>query len=255
MTPLETLISTQIFTFLLVFARIGGAIMLMPGFSDATVSMNARIYIALGFSVVLTPFLASFLPAIPEQPVAFALLVGKELLVGVFIGLMTQVIINSMNVAGVTIAHVTSLSSAFTFNPQQASQLTVISGFLSVLAVVMIFVTDLHHMLLIGLVDSYRVFPTQNPLPVGDMTSTFAQSLGESFRVGLMMAAPFLIIGFGVFIAMGLVSRLVPQIQIFILSIPIQVITGLIVLMTTISALMLYFLQEYEAAWRSLFTV
>ena len=61
---------------------------------------------------------------------------------------------------------------------------------------------------------------------------------------------PFVVVAFGVFLAMGLVARMVPQIQVFILSIPIQVITGLIVLATSLSAVMLYFMEEYETFWR-----
>jgi flagellar biosynthesis protein FliR len=255
MSFLETLITTQIFAFLIIFARIGCAFMVMPGLSDSTVAMNVRLYLALAFSLVLSPVLYRFLPPIPTDAVSFGLLVIKEMLIGLFIGLMSQIIINSLNVAGVIIAHITSLSSAFTFNPQQASQLTVISGFLSLLAVVLLFVSDLHHMLLLGLVDSYQLFDVKATPIWGDLVDTFSQGLNQSFHVGLMMAAPFLIVGFGVFVAMGLVARFVPQIQVFILSIPVQIMVGLIILMTSLSAVMMYFLQEYEGFWRNLLQV
>ena len=251
MSPIDVFITTQVYAFLLVFARIGCAFMVMPGISDSTIPMNVRLYAALSFSFVLTPVLIKFLPAIPTEPLAFGLLITKELLIGLFIGLMTQVMMNAINLVGVIVAHATSLSSAFTFNPQYASQSPVITGFLSLLVVTLLFVTDLHHMLFEGFIGSYQSFPVSDALMPGDMADSYAQALGEALKLGLMLSAPFIIVAFGVFIAMGLVARLVPQIQVFVLSIPVQVITGLIVLMTSISAVMLYYLDEYGAFWKA----
>jgi flagellar biosynthetic protein FliR len=253
MSILETFIQTQIYAFLLIFARIGCAFMSLPGFSDSTVPMNIRLYLALAFSVVLTPVLYQYIPAEPGSALGFAILVGKEMLIGFFLGIMSQIMMTALSLAGIIVAHITSLSSSYTFNPQQAQQLTVISSFFALLAVTMIFVSDLHHMLLLGLIDSYHIFPVNNPLPANDMADIYAQSLSESFHIGLMMSAPFLVAGFGIFIGMGLVARFVPQIQVFMLSIPVQVVVGLTVLATSFSAIMLYFIQEYEDFWRHLF--
>ena len=252
MSILEAFVATQVFAFLIIFARVGSALMVMPGLSDVTVPMEVRLYFALAFSFILMPALMPFLPpVIPQEPVAFALVVGKEVLTGLFIGLMSQIMMNAMNLAGVFVSHATSLSSAFTFNPQMASQTTVINSFLAFTIITLIFITDMHHLLLMGLVDSYRLFPTTEPLIFGDMTMSIAQSISYSLRVGLMISAPFIVVSMGIFVAMGLVARLVPQIQVFIMSVPVQVLTGLILLMTSISAMMLYFMQEYESFWRN----
>lgn len=252
MSLLEVFVATQLVTFLLVFARLGCAMMLLPGFSDTTVPMEVRLFLALGLSFIFVPVLEPFIPKdIPQQPVAFGLLVINEMLIGLFIGLMSQIMLISMNLASVFIAHATSLSSAFTFNPQMATQSTVISSFISLLIIVMIFVTDLHHLLLLGIIDSYRLLPVAPALVYGDMAYSLAEGISFALRIGLMIVAPFIIVSFGVFIAMGLVARLVPQIQVFILSIPVQIITGLIVFMTTISAMMLYFIEQYSSFWQN----
>lgn len=252
MSLLETFIATQLFIFLIIFARVGCIMMIMPGFGDTTVPMNVRLHLAVGFSFILIPVLGPMMPAaIPQTPLAFTLLVIKEMLVGLFVGLMTQIMMNAINMAGVLVSHATSLSSAFTFNPQQAGQSALITGFLSLLATTLIFLMDLHHLLLMGVIDSYRVFSTTGDLMFGDISLTLAQGISDALRIGLMIAAPFIVVSFGVFVAMGLVARLVPQIQVFILSIPIQIITGLVVLMTSISAMMLYFIAEYEAFWKN----
>lgn len=252
MSLLETVIATQLYAFLIIFARVGCVMMIMPGFSDSTVPMNMRLHLALGFTLVLVPVLLPYLPAqIPETPVAFTLLVVREMLVGIFIGLMSQVMMNAINLTGVLVSHATSLSSAFTFSPQMSSQSTVINSFLSILVVVMIFVTDMHHYLLWGVVDSYKMIGTSDALLFGDFSNTIAQGISYAFRIGLMISAPFIVVSFGVFVGMGLVARLVPQIQVFILSIPVQIITGIIVLMTAVSAMMLFYLDEYQIFWNS----
>jgi flagellar biosynthetic protein FliR len=253
-SALDLFLATQLFAFLLIFARLGCAMMVMPGLGDVTVPMDVRLYFVLSFSLVMAPFLYKFLPAIPNNPTDFALLVIKEMLIGFFIGLMSQIMINAVNLAGFIVAHVTSLSSAFTFNPQQAAQSAIVTSFLSLLTVIMIFITDLHHLLFIGLIDSYRLFVPGDALMMGDMANGIAEGLSKSFVIGLQIAAPFIIVGFGVFLAMGLVSRLVPQIQVFILSMPIQILVGLTLLATCMSALMLFFLQQYEDFWTGLFT-
>ncbi len=254
MNPLDAFITTQVFSFLIVFARLGGALMILPGFSDSTVPMQVRLYLGLAMALLLTPVAQRYLPMMPGSPVAFALLLTKELLIGIFIGIMSQIIINALNLAGVIVAHTTSLSNAFVFNPQQASQMTVITGLLSILSVVLIFVTDLHHMLILGILDSYRLFSVGGGVPVGDMSETMARYLGESFSVGFRIAAPFVIVSLGVFLAMGLIARLVPQIQVFMISLPLKILAGLALLMVAISAMMLYFLDEYQEAWMAIFS-
>jgi flagellar biosynthesis protein FliR len=252
MSLLEAFIATQVFSFLIIFARLGSAMMVMPGISDVTVAMEVRLCFALAFSFVLIPVLQPFLPAAPPtDPFTFALLIVKEIMTGLFMGVMSQIMMNAMNLAGVLVAHATSLSSAFTFNPQQASQTTVISGFFSFVIVTMFFVTDLHHLLFIGLINSYKVFPMDSGLLFGDMALGISQGVSDALKIGLMISAPFIIVSFGVFVGMGLVARLVPQIQVFIMSVPVQIMTGLILLMTSISAMTLYFLAEYEEFWKN----
>lgn len=254
-SALEALIVGQLMTFMLVFARVGCVLMLLPGLSDMTVPMQIRLYVALGLSLVLTPLLGPLLGPIPSQPVAFTMLVCREMLFGFFIGLMSQMMLNSVQIAGFMASHATSLSSAFTFNPQMASsQSTVLASLMSLLAVTMLFVTDMHHMLIVGIADSYRVFSATGPVQFGDLTETMVDALGRSFLVGMQMAAPFIVVSIGLFLAMGLVARLVPQIQVFALSVPVQLLTGLALLLVTISAMMLYFMDQYQDFWTGLFS-
>ena len=144
------------------------------------------------------------------------------------------------------VAHTMSLSSAFTFNPAAAGQSTVVGTLFTIMGVVLMFATDLHHLLILAVANSYTFFTPTAGMLAGDMASTIAETLSHAFFVGLQFSAPFLIISLGIYFAMALIARLVPQIQIFFLAIPVQIMIGLTALSTALSASMLYFLVEFE---------
>lgn len=247
MSELNTLISGQLYAFLLIFCRVGAAMMVMPIFGGGTVTPRIRLLFSLAFSLVMMPVVYGLLPTIPTQPIPFAVLIGKEILIGIFIGTIAQAMITTINMAGMMISHTMSLSSAFVFNPAASGQSTLVGTLLTMLALVMMFATDLHHLLILSVANSYTLFtPTGNVL-IGDMTKMLAETLNHAFQVGLQFSAPFIIVSLGIYFAMALVARLVPQIQIFFLAIPLQIIVGLTTLATVLSAAILYFLVEFEA--------
>ncbi len=246
MSELNALISGQIYAFLLIFCRIGAAMMVLPGFGGGTVTPRIRLMLSLVFSLVMMPVVYGLLPTIPTEPIPFAILIFKEILIGIFIGTISQVILSAINLAGLVISHTMSLSSAQIFNPAATQQSTVIGTLLTMMAVVMLFVTNLHHLLILAVANSYNLFAPTQAVMIGDMAQTVAKTLSHAFEVGLQLAAPFVIISLGIYFAMGLVARLVPQIQIFFLAIPLQIIVGLTTLATILSAIILYFMVEFE---------
>lgn len=246
MSPLETLLVTQLFGFLLIFSRIGAAFMTLPGFSDATVSPQIRLLLAVGFALVLTPVITPMLPPDPGNVFDLTILMVKEMLIGVFIGGLVQIMMSAVAFAGFLIATSMSMSNAFIFSPTMSSSNTVVGTFMTLLGITLFFSLDLHHLLFYGLIDSYDVFKPDHAIFIGDMAQDIAQVIGRSLVLGLKMAAPFMVIIIGILFAMGLVARMVPQIQVFILSVPVQMLVGTITLMTVLSAMMMYFMSEMD---------
>lgn len=247
MNELNAIITGQLYDFLLIFCRIGAAMMVMPGFGGSSVTPRIRLMISLGFSLVMTPVVGGLLPTIPTEPIPFAVLIVKEVMTGVFLGTIAQAMLAALNMAGMIVSHTMSLSSAFTFNPAAAGQSTVVGTLFSLMGVVMIFATDLHHLLILAIANSYNFFSPTASMLTGDMASTLVKTLNHAFTVGLQFSAPFVIISLGIYFAMALIARLVPQIQIFFLAIPVQIMIGLTALTTVLTASMLYFLVEFEA--------
>lgn len=243
---LAQLIAAELFAPLLVFVRVGAALMVLPAIGDSVVTPRTRLMLALLISLLISPLLSAVLPSIPARPVALGLLVLGELLVGVFLGLVARILLAAVDIAGMVISFNLSLANAFVFNPSITAQSSLIGTFLTTFAVLLILVTDLHHLMLLGVVDSYAMFAPGAALPFGDMADTVSRQVAGAFAVGVRMAAPFLVIGLIFYLGLGLMARLMPQAQVFFIAIPVQIMIGIVVLALTLSATMLYWLRTLE---------
>lgn len=249
---LADLLTSQVFAFLLIFTRVGAAFMIMPGFGEPYVNTRARLTMAVMVTFVLTPLLSNRLPAMPEQATHLVFLLAAEALVGFFIGMIGRTIMMAMDVAGQIMAFQTGLSNAFAFNPSLAQQGSLIGAFLTVTAAALIFASNTHHYLLIGLFESYNSF-TLGISPLGrDFADAFMRAVSESFYIGAQVAAPLILVGLVFYVALGVIGRLIPQIQVFFVALPVQIVVGLIVLMITLSGSMIWFLSRFQDIWQEL---
>ncbi len=246
MAALQTLIAGNLFAWLLVFTRVGAAMMVMPVFGDQFVPTQVRLLLALAISLVVTPVLLPELPREPASVLGLFLLLGGELLIGVFIGSLGRLMFGALEVAGMIIAMQTGLSNAFVFNPSLATQGSLPGSLLSWLALLLILITNLHHLLLSAIVHSYEMFQPGAPLPVGDFTQTVTRLVADSFTIGVQMSAPFLATGLVFALALGIMARLAPQMQVFFVFMSAQIAYGLFLFAITVSAMMMFWLRHFE---------
>ncbi len=110
------------------------------------------------------------------------------------------------------------------------------------------FASDAHHLMLRALVDSYGLFhPGQMP-PIGDFSEAITRMMSASFALGVKLSAPFLVFGFVFFLALGLIQRLMQQVQVFFVAQPLQLMFGMLILAMTISVAMTVLFDDFEAA-------
>jgi flagellar biosynthesis protein FliR len=246
MSLLEEFIATGVYAFIIIFVRFGTALMIMPGIGDTLVPNNIRLYIALGLSLAMTPFLQSAVPTpIPAFGTMMAV-IGIEFLTGLFIGTIARILMMALDTAGMLISLASGISNAQIFNPSLATQGSIFGAFLSMLGVTILFMTNLHHLLIMGLVESYKMFPVGGVPDTGGMAELMARAVSASFMTGFQIAMPFIIISLILYAGMGVLSRLMPQVQVFILAIPIQILLALITLSITLGAIMLFFVTRFE---------
>lgn len=237
-----------VFAFFLVFCRTAGALMLMPALGESTIPAYIRLSFALILSLVLSPLVRAGLPGIPATLGAMTMLLLGEIFIGVMLGLFTRLIVSALHVAGVVIAYQTGLGAAQVFDPIQGTQGAVVGTFLTVLGVTLIFVTDMHHLLIVAIRDSYTLFPSATLPSVGDAATLVTETVSQSFRLGVQMAAPLLVYGLVFNIGLGIIARLMPQLQVFFIAMPLNIVLGFAVFLFTLSAAMMWFLNYFENA-------
>lgn len=246
MSDLQTFLTTGIFAFLLAFVRIGTAVMIMPGIGNTFVPPNIRLYFALGMAGVMFPLIQAKLPGeMPQGAMLFTLL-GFEFVVGLFVGMVSRMLMAALDVAGMIVSMQSSLANAQLFNPSFASQGSIIGIFFTLSGVMLLFTTDLHHLMIMGMIESYELFPIGSDIPIGSMTKLLTDALAGSFAVGIQITAPFLVLILLLYIVMGIMTKLMPQVQIFMIAVPVQILIALITLALVVSAMMLVWLDQFD---------
>ncbi len=250
MTPAALLdfLPVDVFIAFAVFCRVGALFMTAPAFGDFSLSPRLRLAAALAVAVVIAPVAATSYPAwaASGDTLAMSAIIFGEILAGAFLGLAARVMMSALNVAGQIIALQMGLSLAQVFDPTQQLQGAIVGGFLAVLGTTMIFATDLHHLLLAALADSYALMAPGAAPNFGDMAETMIATLSAAFSLGLRLAAPFVLFGLVFYIGAGVLNRLMPQAQVFFMLMPANLAIGLMLLMLTTGLMMSVFLGVFE---------
>ncbi len=228
---LADLVTTDLFALLLIFVRAGSALLVMPGFTEAYVAARIRLLLALAVSVVLAGPLAPSLPPLPAAPLELGRLIAGELLIGLFLGTIARVAFAALHVAGTTLAFQSGLAAAAIFDPNEATQGTLPGNFLTTTALVLLFVTDGHHMMLRALAASYASLPAGGALPLGDFADLLTRLIGRAFALGVRIAAPLLLVSLLMYLGMGVLNRLMPSFQVFFIALPLQILVAFATIM------------------------
>lgn len=243
---LNEILTAEIFATFLIFARLGTAFILLPTIGESFFSARGRLLLAVLTTLLVAPLLAPKLPVMPPMLGDMIYLVMIEIFYGAFIGTATKILFTAIATAGSFISMYTGLASATMFNPTLGEQGSLYSIFLTLLSILLFFATNMHHLLIQAVLESYVYFTPGMPPPLGDFTYAVARLTTESFTLGLHLSAPFLLATMLLFMVLGIMARLMPQLQIFFVALPIQVLMGFVILIVAMSGLMTWFLDNYR---------
>jgi flagellar biosynthetic protein FliR len=243
---LQQLVAGNVYVFLLIFSRLGAAMMSLPGVGESSVPSRFRLSIALLISALVVPILGPTLPPIPSQPFHLAFLIVSEIGFGLALGLMARLIMSALHVAGTVIALQAGLSAAMFFDPNQGSQSVLVSSALVFLGIGLIFATDLHLLGLQAAYDSYTLFPPMRVPAFGDFAHAATRLVEDGFALGIKLAAPFIVYGIVFNVALGLLNRLMPSLQIFFIMQAPQIAMALVILGLSLAAIGLSFTTRFE---------
>lgn len=236
----------QVFAGGLIFARVAAIVMLIPGLGETAVPPRVRLAFALLLALMLFPVLGAGAPALPTAVSGFAGHVIKEVLVGLMIGAIARIFMMALTTAGEVISIQTTLSFAQIANPTQAQPTAIVGAFLSLLGVVLIMATNLHHMFLAAIVGSYTLFPFERALQVQDAGTLAVYAVGQAFGLGLQLSAPVMVFALIFNVATGLVARVMPQFQVFFVATPLMLMLGLSIFAMSLGVMGMVWIDRYR---------
>ncbi len=237
----------------LAFARMGTFAMLLPGLGETFVSPRFRLSAALLMAFILAPAAAKVAPGIPAKTGDAFSMIFQEMMIGFALGAATRLVMSALAIAGQIASLQTGLAMGAVFDPAFGGQSPQLQTFLGLLGLAAAMAANLHHALIEAAWVSYQRFPPGAHFPVNDWAEYAIRGIGNAFSVAMQMSAPLLVFGFIYYAALGVVSRMMPQIQIFFVAQPAGVLLGLLVFLMSLSVaigLFLESLERFALEWR-----
>jgi flagellar biosynthetic protein FliR len=221
---LQEITTDFIYQFMLIFARLGVAFSMFPGFGENTILMRGRLIFALSVSLILLPTLASVIPKYTENAALTIGFIAIEMIIGLLISIASKFYFWSMHATGQIIAMQSGLGAASFFDPSQGMQSAVFTTFLFLLAVTLIFVSDTHYLFINAIIESYERFPAGNLPEIADMSKFIIHITNDSFLLAFKLSSPFLVISVAILVGSGILARLMPNLQVFFVITPAQIL-------------------------------
>jgi flagellar biosynthesis protein FliR len=232
-------------TFMLVFARIGAMVMLLPGLGESNIPVNIKLAIALLLTLVILPLHRDAYHVDMNSLAGLLVLMVHEIVIGIVLGATARVTLAALQVAGSVIAQQMGLGFVTAVDPTQGQQGLLIGNFLSLLGITLLFATDTHHLVIAALNDSYAVFSPGETMASGDVAALATRAFAAAFKIGLQLSAPFLVFGLVFNIGLGVLARLMPQMQVYFVGVPLAILAGFLIFALVISALMGTFMDYF----------
>jgi flagellar biosynthesis protein FliR len=229
---LSALTPTVVLTAFIVFCRIGGCLLVIPGFSSPRIAMRARLFVAIAVALALTPLLIGRVQPLVASaaPVTLLGLIVSETLKGLVIGLLGRIFFLALETMATAISMTIGLTSPMGVPIEDEEAGSPIVSMISLTAALLVFVTDLHWELFRGLAGSYQVLPIEQGFDPRVGLVQLTDEATRTFLLTLRIAAPFLVFSVVVNFAIGLINKLVPQIPVSFISTPFLLAGGFLIL-------------------------
>ena len=231
---------------LLIIARVSAFMITLPLFSHRTIPATHKI----AFAVILSWMMYYTMDVSPfEINVEYILLIIKEVMVGLFVGLLAYIILSAIQIAGGFIDFQMGFAIANVIDPQTGAQSPLIGQFLNIIALLLLLALNGHHLLLDGIFYSYQFIPMETTwLAFGqeNYVEFIMKTFAGVFAVAFQMSIPIVATLFLVDIALGITARTVPQLNIFVVGFPIKIGVTFIVLLVMMGVLLAVMQKVFE---------
>lgn len=234
------------YVFLAILARMAATIGSLPIFTSSQAAMRMRLGLAVAISLVLFPVLDLSLTPQQMTPLGFGLVIIRESLLGLLLGFVTQLIFFAVQLGGTIVGYQMGFAAANILDPQHQQQMPLLSQFQNVFAILIFLALNIHHIILRVMVDSYRLLPPGELDFSGNAIPFLVQLTGRMFMLGLQLVAPVMIVLMLSMFILGIMSRVFSQLQVFLLSFPINIALALILIGLSMEMVLLLLEQEFS---------
>lgn len=205
---------------LAVFCRVGCCFMLLPGISSMRIAATFRLFLALGFSLALTPLLmgSAISRVAVSTDLSFLVALAKECTTGFAIGLVARTMFASVQMAGNLIMQVSGFGHPFMIDDGHGEPNSEFSALLSISVVALLFTLDFHLIVIEAMLDSYSVIGFGWGIEPALELDRLSGIVADSIRLALAIATPFVVASVLINLAFGMLNRMTPQIPVYFIS-------------------------------------
>ncbi len=231
-----------------IFCRVGGCLMVMPGFSSARVSLQVRLFLALAVSLALAPLVVDsvVVKGFASSTNTLIALVATETIVGVFFGLMARSFFLALQFTATAITMYIGQGAMPGLPLEDQEPSTALSSIITMTAAALLFVSGLHLEVIRALLDSYSAVPMGFIPEAATNLDLLANVMSRAFLVALQISAPFLVYGLLVNFLFGLLNKMTPTIPAYFISIPFVIAGGLFLLYFSLPTMMMVFTSTFS---------
>lgn len=248
-------LNTMVLAAILVFARVGACLMVMPGLSSPRVPLSLRLFLSLACALAVLPMLLPRFELVLQgaEPWTLARFLLSEMMIGAMIGLLAQVYFWALQF----MANMVAMAIGFSGAPGDAivehEPQAVLATIITFSALLLFFATDMHLELFRGLLSSYAVIPVDGSFRPDSALADLTDALSAAFIGTLRIAAPFIVFAILVNVAIGLINKLTPAIPVYFISMPFVLGGGLLLIYFLLPEMLQFFVAEISIYFREMF--
>ena len=225
----------EIIFFMLVLSRVAGIFAAMPVFGGRRMPTRIKAITVLMITLVCFPTLSVTLPNVPSDAFSLALLIFSEVMVGLTLAFIAQIIFAAVEFSGQIIGMQMGLTIASILDPSQGTQTQIMSVVQTLFATLLFLSLNIHHMFIRAIMDSFKVIPLGGWHLSGELVNFLVMRTADIFIIGIRLAAPVMVALLLTTVALGIMARAFPQMNIFMVSMPLNIGLGLMILGITLT--------------------
>ncbi|CAN7213520.1 flagellar biosynthetic protein FliR [Rhizobium sp. LjRoot30] len=233
-----------------VLCRVGGCMMVLPGFTSARLPVMIRMLTAMAVAMALLPLLwDTIYPRVSGDRVTFIFLIVNELAVGVMYGMLARFFTLGLQFTGTVITLMIGFNSPPAPDALEDTAENQLTNMISFAGLMVLFALDFHHIVFRAVIDSYSSMPPGTLFSSQKSLITLTDTLDQTMHIMLRLASPFVLYGLMFNLSIGLINKLAPQIPIYFISTPYLLMGGLFMLYLSVAALLRLFANAFPGVF------